>query len=129
MVAWSAAAIGGVPLDKSLPTNTVDRAQLAHECEERSRSIIRAKGSTPFGIGSVAASICSSILLDKRNVRPVSHVQEEFGCCFSLPVVLGRGGMVKKIDMPLNDDEKARLAESAKTLKMTLERVSNNEDH
>lgn len=126
VVAWSTATIGGVPIDKLLPPNTFNHAELANECKHRSRSIIRAKGATPFGIGSIVSSISSSILFDKRNVRPISHFQPEFGCCFSLPVVLGRKGIIRTIQMPLNSDEKADITESARTLRGTIERI--NED-
>lgn len=128
VVAWSSATIGGIPIDKSLPPNTFNEAELANECKHRSQSIIQAKGATPFGIGSIVASICSSIFLDKRNVRPISHFQPEFGCCFSLPVVLGRKGIVRTIQMPLNGDEKAEIAKSAKRLRGTIEQINEDQD-
>ncbi|OKP08049.1 L-lactate dehydrogenase A [Penicillium subrubescens] len=74
----------------------------------------------------VRAHICSSILSDKRNVRPISHFQPEWGCCVSLPVVLGRAGIIKKIQMPLNNEERAALDESVKDLRTKFERI--NED-
>lgn len=127
VVAWSTATIGGIPIDVALPPGTFDRAELVSECKHRSESIIRAKGSTPFGIGSTVASICSSILFDKRNVRPISHFQPEFGCCFSLPVVLGRKGVIRTIQMPLDSEEQAGIAESAKKLRGTIERIKEDQ--
>ncbi|BDD60263.1 hypothetical protein MPDQ_006181 [Monascus purpureus] len=125
VVSWSTATIGGVPVDKSLP-DTIDHKELENECKNRSRSIVRAKGSTPFGIGYVVSSICSSILLDKRNVRPVSHFRPEYGCCLSLPVVLGRQGIVREIDPLLSSSEKKDIAESAKSLKESIDRIHEN---
>lgn len=75
-------------------------------------------------MGSIVSSICSSILYDKRNIRPISHFQLEFGCCFSLPVVLGRRGIMGTIQMPLNSDEKAEIADSVKALKSIVERIN-----
>ncbi|KKK22771.1 hypothetical protein ARAM_003911 [Aspergillus rambellii] len=121
--AWSTATVAGVPLDQALPATAYNRSEIVNECKHRSQSIIKAKGAMPLGIGSIVCSICSSILLDKHNVRPVSHFQQEYGCCFSLPVVLGRRGIVQTIQMPLSADEKAHIAESATTLKGTLDRV------
>lgn len=126
VVAWSTATIAGVPIDKSILPSTFNQADLENECKHKSQSILQVKGATPFGTGSIVSSICSSILLDKRNVRPISHFQKEFGCCFSLPVVLGRKGIIKTIHMPLNSDENADIAKSAKTLKGMIERI--NED-
>jgi L-lactate dehydrogenase len=123
VVAWSAATINGVPIDEFLKPDEFTHADLAEECKDRTESIILAKGSTPFGIGSAVASICSSILFDKGDVRPISHLHQEFGCCFSSPVVLGRKGIVKAVQMPLSSDEKADIVKSAKKLKDTLDRI------
>jgi L-lactate dehydrogenase len=126
VVAWSNAKIGSVHIDTMLPPDTFNHAELVNESKNRSQSIIQAKRATPFGIGSIVASICSSILFDKRNVRPVSHFDPGFGCCFSLPAVIGRKGIIRTIKMPLSDDEAANIAESAKALKATINQI--NED-
>jgi L-lactate dehydrogenase len=124
VAAWNAASIGGVPVDKTLsPEAMADHTEVEQQCREHSQSIVSTKGSTPFGMGSVVASICSSIVLDKRNVKAVSHFQPEFGCCFSLPVVLGREGIVRTVQMPLSDEEKARIAAAAARVKAKMERI------
>lgn len=121
VVAWSVATVGGVPLEKSLPPTTFNRVQLSEECRNRTKSIVRAKGATPFGVGSIVSSICSSILLDKCDVRPVSHYQPEHECCFSMPVVLGRKGVLTTIAVPLDGEEEARLAKSVEDLKRVVD--------
>lgn len=126
VAAWSSATINGIPLDKVLSPDSFGRDELAQECKKRAENIFYAKGATPFGIGSVVASICASILLDKGEIRPISHFQPEYGCCFSLPVILGRKGIVKTIKMPLASDENAAIAKSAQRLKSTMERVNTN---
>lgn len=125
-VAWSVATIRGVPMDKALPMTDEDRAELENDCKFRSESIFQAKGSTPFGVSSVVYSICSAILSDERKICPVSHLQPEFGCCFSLPVVLGRRGILGTIQMPLSNEEVNDLANSAKGLNALVERVTRN---
>ncbi|KAL2258906.1 hypothetical protein VTK26DRAFT_7586 [Humicola hyalothermophila] len=121
VVAWSSATVNGIPLHKVVPPDGFGHDQLAAECKQRAETIIYAKGSTPFGIGSVVASICASVILDRGDVHPVSHFQPEFGCCFSLPVVLGRQGIKETIKMPLEEDENAAIARSAKQLKDSLD--------
>jgi L-lactate dehydrogenase len=69
------------------------------------------------------ANICASVRFDRRDVQPISHFQPEFGCCFSLPVVLGRQGIMKTIKIPLETDEDAAIARSAKRLKNTMEKI------
>jgi L-lactate dehydrogenase len=124
VVAWSAATIGGVCIDKSKhPADDIDHYELERSCKDRSQSIIRAKGSIPFGISSIVLSICDSILHDKRNVLPISCFQPEHGCCFSWPVVLGRSGVVRKVEIPLDDKEEAELAQTTKIFQEMVDRI------
>ncbi|KAL5355920.1 lactate dehydrogenase/glycoside hydrolase [Aspergillus floccosus] len=127
VAAWSTATIGGMPVDKVLQPETFDRAQLANQCRHRSESIILAKGATPLGIGSIVTSICASIAGDKRNVRPISCYQPEYGCCFSLPVVLGRNGIERRLAVPIDQEEKDAIRESAEALKQTLDQIHDAE--
>ena len=125
-VAWSIASIGGVPIDYALPPDTFNRIALAEECKHEGQRIIEAKGAIAFGIGPVISSICSSILFDKRKIYPISHFQPDLDCCLSLPVVLGRKGIIRTIPLPLNSEEKTNLMETAKTLKERVERIRDN---
>ncbi|KAE8369798.1 lactate dehydrogenase/glycoside hydrolase [Aspergillus caelatus] len=127
VVAWSGVTIGGVPIARWFPQNTDTLTDVANECKAKSQTIIRAKGGTPFGIGSVVCSICSSILFDKRDVCCLSHFLSEYKCCISLPVVLGRGGVMKAIDMQLDREEWEDLNETAQELKRTMERLKSDE--
>jgi L-lactate dehydrogenase len=127
-VAWSIATIGGVPIARAMPTLTQDRKSFSEAVKTKAQRIIEAKGATSFGIGSIVSSICSSILFDKRNVRPISHWNEKFGCCLSLPVVLGRRGVGRVIDVPLDEDEQQQLADSARSLKAVIDGVRDKFD-
>lgn len=121
-VAWSLVSIGGVPLEKALTSGTsIDHKAVAEETKNKAANIIENKGATNYGIGGVAASICKSVLFDQKNVRPVSFYQEDLDVCLSVPAVLGRKGIVRKIDFPLNDVEQKELKESAKALREVIE--------
>jgi len=118
MVAWSCVTVGAVPLDQCVPPDTtIDRKAIATETKDKAAKIIESKGATAYGIGALSAAICKSILFDQRNVRPISHWIEDMGCCLSLPVVLGRRGVVRSLNMPLNQEEKDQLAQSANALR------------
>lgn len=126
VTAWSAATIGGVPINECLSKAAlINCAEFSRECQHRSQSIMRAKGTTPFGIGSAVSSICSSIILDKGAIHPVSHFQPSFGCCFSLPVVLGKGGIQRKVQISLDFDEDVQITDSATALKRMIDQVHN----
>ena len=139
VVAWSTATIGGVSLsDWSWPStitskkdddDALGRTALLDESKRISRSILQAKGAMPLGIGSIISSICGSMLADKRNVRPVSHFQPEFGCCVSMPAVLGRSGIVGTVQMPLSEEEKKGFADGARAVREEVDRVRSMGHH
>ena len=121
-VAWSLASIGGVPLSEALPSSAlIDKEAIAGETKNKATSIIENKGATNYGIGGVAASICKSILFDQRNIRPVSHYQDDLDVCLSVPAVLGRKGVVRTVKMPLSKEERGKLEKSAKALREVID--------
>lgn len=123
VVAWSDATIDGVAIDESIQLSNADRNELSTECKRRTQGVINMRGKTPLGIGSVILSICSSILADKRDINPISHFHPEWGCCFSLPAMLGREGILDTIHTPLNRDEGDSFFRSVTALKATIDCV------
>lgn len=115
VVAWSAVSVGGIALDRM--GYEVEREKVADMTKNKAGEIIEAKGTTNYGIGAVTASICKAILFDQKVIRPVSHWQEKFGVCLSLPAVLGREGLVRTVPLPLSEEEKRKVQESAKSLR------------
>lgn len=124
MVAWSHVSIGGVPLEQAMSSQDaakVDREAIASDTREAAASIIDAKGSTSFGIGGVVGAICKAVLYDTCAVMPVSHYQEDLKVCLSTPVVVGRKGIVRKIEMSLSDAEQEALEKSAASLRKVID--------
>lgn len=106
-----------MPLDAVLPQATANRSELGHKIKQEGQRIVKGKGAITFGIASVIVSICSGILLDQRTTCPVSHYRPEMGCCLSLPVVLGRSGILETISIPLDREERTRLEATGKELR------------
>ncbi|KAL5047184.1 lactate dehydrogenase/glycoside hydrolase [Aspergillus fruticulosus] len=123
VAACSRAAVGEVPLKEALGIGKGGKEGLVDEYKHRSRSSVRAKGATALGIGSTARSICASVLLDKQNVRTAGHFQPQYGCRFSLPVVLGRKALVQTVYIPLSAVGQEGIAQSARASRDTLGRV------
>lgn len=123
VVAWSAATINDTPLDKALPPTSLNRNDVYNECDNREQRMISGKGKTSLGIGSLIARICQAIMSDDGNVCLISHFQPNWGCCFSLPAVLGKAGIIKTLDIPLSSSELDALEESARELKAQLAKL------
>ncbi|KAK5940388.1 hypothetical protein PMZ80_007808 [Knufia obscura] len=127
LVAWSHASIGGVPIDQVVSGEQIDKNGIAEETKKKAAAISQAKGATAYGIGGVAASLCKSILFDQRNIRPVSHWQEDLGVCLSMPAVIGREGIVRTIPMKLNDEERKNLEGSASSMKEIIQEAEKDQ--
>ncbi len=73
-------------------------------------------GSAYFTPGLAAVEMVEAILADSKRVLPcVAYVEGEFGfsgCFLGVPVVLGRNGVERIVEFPLQEDEKASLAKS-----------------
>jgi L-lactate dehydrogenase len=122
---WSNALIGAIPLDKfpfregiSFAQIKVDYPKLIHE---RAYAIGERKGGTSYGISTVACQLVDSILRDEKkiftvSVRADSHYKVGEEVVLSLPCVIGKQGIARKLLAPLNNEEQSLLHESAQQL-------------
>jgi L-lactate dehydrogenase len=109
-----------------MPPSSPPLAAIASSTKDKAYSIIAAKGATAFGIATVVSSICESILFHLRHIRPVSHWVESLQCCVSLPAVLGRGGVLQTVDLPLSDEERHQMKKSVEAIRKCLDDVEKN---
>jgi len=89
--------------------------------------IISKKGATYYAIGVVISRICRSILEDQHEIMPVSTWIDNYydvcNLCLSTPCVIGKNGIERKIQLPLNETEIAALRHSGSVLKEILDGV------
>jgi L-lactate dehydrogenase len=124
---WSAAQVGGLPLEK-WPGVT---PALIAEVEKRTRGsgaeVIKKKGGAGFAVGISIADVIHSIALDQRRILPVSSLQTgAYGLrdvCLSVPTVVGRAGVVDRLEIELWPKERMGLQTSGKVLRETIEKV------
>ncbi len=124
---WSAAQIGGLPLEKWPGCSPA----LVQEVEKKTRGsgaeVISKKGGAGFAVGVSIADVIHSIALDQRRILPVSSLQDGAydlrDVCISVPTVLGRAGVLKHIEIELWPKERMGLANSGKVLRETIEKV------
>ncbi|KAI3646163.1 hypothetical protein MP228_009091 [Amoeboaphelidium protococcarum] len=120
-VSYSSATIAGVPLlDFKEFKDEQYLNELAEKTKNKAYEIINAKGATYFGIGSVCASIVQSIFGDERLVRPLSVYVDEFKCCLSVPVIIGRNGVEQILPLKLSEKEREQMKQSAQKILNTV---------
>lgn len=115
--AWSLSTIAGIPVAhiNELPSSILE--QYASETSNKAYDIITRKGATYYGIGACLASICKTILYDKRKVLPLSVYHTEHDIYFSAPVVLGESGIARYMPLSLSINEKEKLNQTIEKLK------------
>ena len=128
---WCAARIGGAPLVDFCRPDCPDFRQMLVAVKRSAPEIIRQKGYTSFAVSSCVNRICEAILRDERTILPVSaKTSGQYGLdgvYLSLPCVVGRRGVERIVEMPLGDEERQGLLESAETLRKIYAAVRERE--
>ncbi|MEK0022247.1 L-lactate dehydrogenase [Corynebacterium sp. KPL4035] len=121
--AVSTANIAGVPLSKKFDTDPeyAERIEkIFEDTRDAAYSIIDAKGSTSFGIGMGLVRITAAVIQNQDVALPVSaYLQGEYGVedlYIGTAAIINRSGIVRAIELQLNEHEKERFDASAKTL-------------
>ncbi|MCT1865927.1 L-lactate dehydrogenase [Dermabacter sp. p3-SID358] len=130
---WSNANVGGIPLrewrgsDGSLAFTEADLDAVRDEVANSAYAIIQGKGATNLAIGVSAARICEAILNDEKAVLTVSTVLDNYlgvsGVAMSVPSIVGRGGVERVLNIPLDEREAQQFRASAGQLSATQEKL------
>tara|TARA_R110002049_G_scaffold4601_5_gene32650 strand:- start:908864 stop:909799 length:936 start_codon:yes stop_codon:yes gene_type:complete len=124
---WSSATIAGLPLDKYPNWSPVLQSQLFTRTRGSGAEVIKRKGGAGFAVGIAIRDVIDAIALDRRCVLPVSSVQN--GCygvrdvALSVPTVVGRTGVMDRLEIELWPKEVQGIRASAAALRKTLEIV------
>lgn len=118
---WSLATIGGENIEKLV--SKADRTQIELDTRNRAYEIIRKKGATYYGIGACVTQIVNCILNDERRVLSVSNYDDNNGIYDGFPAVVGRDGIVRRLELPLSEQEGIKLQRSANAIKATIKEV------
>ncbi|MGT2679557.1 L-lactate dehydrogenase [Streptococcus ratti] len=134
---WSHANVAGVKLEQWLQDNRdVDAEGLVKlfvSVRDAAYSIINKKGATFYGIAVALARITKAILDDENAVLPLSvfqsgqyeGVEDVF---IGQPAIVGAHGIVRPVNIPLNDAELQKMQASAKQLKAIIDEAFSNEE-
>lgn len=116
--------VSGIPV-----TELIDRDKL-HAILERTKvgggELVKLMGTSAwYAPGSAAAQMVESIVRDQRRIFPVCvKLEGEYGikdCYLGVPVILGRNGVERIIELDLKHDEKALLEASRKAVREVMD--------
>lgn len=116
--------VAGIPV-----TELIDKDKL-NAILERTKvgggELVKLMGTSAwYAPGSAAAQMVEAIVKDQRRVFPVCiKLEGEYGindCYLGVPVVLGKNGVEKVIELDLNADEKALMEASRKAVREVMD--------
>jgi L-lactate dehydrogenase len=127
--AWSTVGIGGIPLkdlDALFASNEAfDKEKTAQEVVHVAYDVLLSKGWTNTGIAMGACRLAKAVFFDEHCVTPVSTpLDGEYGLhnvALSLPSVIGKDGVIKRLPINLTDDELTALHKSAESIQTVLQ--------
>lgn len=134
-IPWSVANISNVPIKdcaKLITTPGIERPELDPEDVEQyvrksGGRVIARKGATFYAVSVSVCHICKCLLGGLDTTMTVSTMMHgEYGIedvCLSTLALVGNGGIRGKVNIPLTDDEVAKLRYSAETLKNVINNI------
>lgn len=129
---FSSASIAGSSLD-SFRGNFLGvsekewKEQVTSEVRRAAYEIISRKGATYYGIGLSCAQIMQAILRDEQKVLTVSSLLEDryhnLGVALSVPSILGKNGIVRRLELKMDAMEEELFQKSVLTLQESLSQI------
>jgi L-lactate dehydrogenase len=120
--AISAAYIGGVKIEDSSEIR-----KLLEDSESSAYHIIKGKGYTNYAIAMATSLVVESIVKDENRTMPISTLVEGFlgvqDVCLSVPVVIGRKGITKKLNISLDEKEQNLFRNSASKVRKQIDQL------
>ena len=116
--------VGGIPVTELIDSDTLNA--IVERTKKGGGEIVNLLGTSAwYAPGAAAAQMVEAIVRDQKRIFPVcAWLTGEYGIndlYLGVPVKLGKNGIEKIIELDLNDEEKALLAESEKAVRGVAE--------
>ena len=118
---WSLADVGGQKVTDLLDRST--RTGISDFVKNEAYDIIEKKGATYYGIATCVIDILNCIFNDEMRVLPVSSYDHFSDTAFGWPSVVGRAGVMRRLDLRISEHEGVALQKSINALKGAIKSV------
>ncbi len=117
--------VSGIPVRKLLGKPTIDR--IVENTKSSGSDVISLKGGTVYAPAAVIAVMAEAVLRGRNRVMAASVIPNgEYGLrnlAIGLPIVLGKDGAEKIIELSIDDATKSKLMESANAIFSGIEKL------
>jgi malate dehydrogenase len=120
--------VGGIPVTELIDKETL--TQILERTKNGGGELVKLMGTSAYyAPGSGAAQMVEAIIRDQKRVFPVCiKLEGEFGiqdCYLGVPVILGKNGVEKILEIKLNTEEMELLKASEKAVKSVMNVLNN----
>ncbi len=110
------ASLSGIPVSQLISPERLQ--QIVSDTMVGGATLTKLIGTSAwYAPGAAAATVAEAIIMDQKKIIPCcTSLNGEYGLndiCIGVPVVLGRNGMERIVEIDLNDEEKTLLNKSA----------------
>ena len=129
---WSATRVAGLTIDGYLSSVLEDQAHVSREklsalVQGSAAKLIRAKGSTAYGVAAAAGRLVGAIAHDSRDVLtlsvPLEGAYGKTGIALSVPCVVDRSGAHVAARLPMTEEERRTFDASAEVVSAATAQV------
>jgi malate dehydrogenase len=116
--------VGGIPVTELISKEKLNA--IIERTKVGGGELVKLMGTSAwYAPGSAAAQMVEAIVKDQRRVLPVCvQLDGEYGirnCYLGVPVILGKNGIEKVIELDLNNEEKGLLETSRQHVQEVME--------
>ncbi len=121
--------VGGIPVTELIPADRLN--EIIERTKVGGGELVKLMGTSAwYAPGSAAAQMVEAIVRDQKRVFPVCiKLDGEYGindCYLGVPVILGKNGVEKVLELKLDAEEMALLQESRKHVLEVMNVLNNN---
>ena len=117
-------SVGGIPLDQLLDAPAIEALVKRTRTGGAEIVSLLKTGSAFYAPGASVAKMVEAVIKDERRLFPASaYLRGEYGyrdIYLGVPVVMGRNGVERIVELPLDDSEKKALDASAEAVRKGL---------
>jgi len=116
------ASVTGIPITTLLTKEQIDK--IVQKTISSGADVIKLKGSTTYAPAAVIAMMADAVVNNRNRVMSVSTCPSgEYGCSdysIGVPVVLGKNGVEKILELKLSPESKQRFEKSVAKIKAAI---------
>jgi len=120
---WSSAQVANAPVSDMVSADEWPgfKAFVEEHVRNANITIIEGINASQYGIGMACGRVVEAMTRDERAVFPLGVHLPSYGVTLSMPVVIGRKGVLRILQPTLAPEELAALERSARTLRAALD--------